>query len=183
MRSKPLLINLYGGPGSGKSSAMYEITGRLKTMGVAAEMSPEFVKQKVYSGDKKTFENQLYILGNQSFSQSILIGEVDVIITDAPLLLNAHYGRNEDYARELLSIVKKFNSSFQEFHFFLRRIKPFFQGGRIHNEEQSREIDKELFSLLTTNVGKDDFDIVNGDSSGTEEIIKFILKEVNKPLG
>ena len=178
MRSKPILINLYGGPGSGKSTVMYEITGRLKNMGVAAEMSPEFVKQKVYSGDKKTFENQLYILGNQSFSQSILIGEVDVIVTDSPLLLSAHYGKNEDYARELLSIAKKFNSSFQEFHFFLRRVKPFCQSGRIHNEEQSREIDKELFSLLTTNVGKDDFDIVNGDSSGTEEIIKFILKEL-----
>ena len=33
-------------------------------------------------------------------------------------------------------------------------------------------------NILNYLIGKDDFDIVNGDSSGTEEIIKFIVKEL-----
>ena len=45
---KQIVINLLGGPGSGKSTIAYDLAGYLKKIGVNCEYISEFVKQRVY---------------------------------------------------------------------------------------------------------------------------------------
>ena len=60
-----LLINLFGGPGAGKSTGAAYIFSQLKMAGVNAELVTEFAKDKVWEGNKEVFKNQAYIFGKQ----------------------------------------------------------------------------------------------------------------------
>ena len=89
-----LLINLFGGPGAGKSTGAAYIFSKLKMAGVNAELVTEFAKDKVWEGNKEVFKNQAYIFGKQYFKISRCADKVDVIITDSPLLLSIVYNDN-----------------------------------------------------------------------------------------
>lgn len=58
MRNKALIINLIGGPGSGKSTTAAGLFYKLKKLGYNCEMSLEFAKDKV-------MDDQIYIFGKQ----------------------------------------------------------------------------------------------------------------------
>ena len=57
-----ILCNIYGGPGSGKSTSAAGVFSLLKTHGVNAELVTEFAKDLVWEGRDVTLDNQPYIL-------------------------------------------------------------------------------------------------------------------------
>ena len=61
-----LVINLFGVPGSGKSTGAAYIFSRLKMAGINAELITEFAKDKVWEGNDTIFEpdNQLYLVSS-----------------------------------------------------------------------------------------------------------------------
>ena len=65
--TKTIVINLFGEPSAGKSTAAMDITSRLKRSGINAEYVSEFAKDKVWEGNKEVFKNQAYIFGKQYF--------------------------------------------------------------------------------------------------------------------
>lgn len=86
-----IVVNLFGVPGSGKSTAAAYIFYRLKTLGINCELVTEVAKDLVWDGNKVGIETQMYVSGTQLYRLSRLEGKVDVAITDAPLLLQAVY--------------------------------------------------------------------------------------------
>lgn len=50
---KTLVVNLFGGPGTGKSTLSANIFARLKMDGVDVEMAPEYVKEVVWEESYK----------------------------------------------------------------------------------------------------------------------------------
>ena len=76
-----LIVNLYGGPGSGKSTGAAYIFSKLKMAGVDAEYVTEYAKDKVWEGNKEVFNCQFYITGKQVFRIHRCFGKVDVIVT------------------------------------------------------------------------------------------------------
>jgi len=50
VKNKALLVNLFAGPGTGKSTTMAGLFSELKFMGVNCEQAPEFAKEKVWEG-------------------------------------------------------------------------------------------------------------------------------------
>ena len=60
---KTLVVNLFGAPGSGKSTAAAYIFALLKMAGINAELVTEFAKDKVWEEAKAAFENQQYLFG------------------------------------------------------------------------------------------------------------------------
>ena len=89
-----LIVNLFGAPGAGKSTGAAYVFSQLKAAGVNAELVTEFAKDKVWEETKAVFENQAYIFGKQYFRISRLMGKVDVVITDSPILLSVFYNKD-----------------------------------------------------------------------------------------
>lgn len=152
MNKKTLVVNLFAGPGTGKSTMMANIFAKLKWNGIDCEMAPEFAKDKVWEGSSHILNNQFYVSGKQYHRLQRLNGKVDVVITDSPLLLGLYYGNQEPQAfRDLL--VHYFNT-FDNLNIFLERIKLYNPNGRLQTEEQAREIDKEIMKIVNTHCGE-----------------------------
>lgn len=139
-------INLYGGPSSGKSTLAAQIFAELKVLGKRVELVREYAKELVYEGQdmkKLTEADRLIILAEQFRRESILLNSVDYTITDSPMILTAYFHRYE-YAKDI--VLRHLNKS--EIHIWVERPSVFEDVDRSHNEEESKQIDKEMLDFV-----------------------------------
>ena len=101
-----VVINLFGAPGSGKSTTMARLFADLKQEGYNVEMVSEFAKDLVYENRIDTMKDELYIFAKQNHRLFKAKDKVDIIITDRPLLLTCVYdklyGENDENLHELV---------------------------------------------------------------------------------
>jgi len=132
------VINLFGGPGVGKSTIASGLFYHMKIAGYNCELTGEYVKGKVYEGTKYPFKDQLYTYACQNKLIKQLIDKVDYVICDSPLFLSVIYQSQEtplftDFA------VENFKR-YDNVNFLIRRHHKYQPTGRIHTEKQSCEI-------------------------------------------
>lgn len=146
------IINIYAGPGAGKSTTAAGLFHRMKSENISCELVTEFAKDVVWEGTVSQLRNQLWVFANQHNRIFKLLGKVDYIITDSPLLLSTIYGpESEFYNPELQELIIKTVDSMNNRNFFLLRSKPFHQQGRLHDESEALELDKEILDMLSIN--------------------------------
>lgn len=177
--SFPIVVNLFAGPGSGKSTGAAYIFSQLKLNNINAELVTEFAKDLVWQQDFTALKNQLYVLGNQSLRLSRCVDKVDVIITDSPLLMNCTYcPLEEPYHDDLVQVVFKDWSKYNNLNFFITRVKPYKKVGRLQTEAEARDKDNEILACLATFQEK--YDVVPGDREGYDKIVETVMTELNK---
>lgn len=147
------LINLFSGPGGGKSTISAGLFYHMKLEHRNVELITEYAKDLVYSDTLNVLKlQQEYIFAEQNRRQTILQGKVDWAITDSPLLLSHFYGkeRNRSNQEAFLHLVTDTFNMYDNVNFFLERPKQFSEHGRDRNLEQSIEIDNALINILET---------------------------------
>lgn len=175
---KTVIVNLYGAPGAGKSTGSAYIFGQLKMNNISVELVREFVKDKIYEKSEGVFNDQVYILGKQHFRQTNVKGNVDVIITDCPLVIQAYYTDKYKfpYADELRQLVLKLYSLENNINYFVNRDKPYNPDGRFQTEADSDSISDNLKEYL------DNLDIeykeINGNITDYDSVVADIIKIV-----
>lgn len=87
------LINLYGGPCSGKSTAAAYLFAKMKYLGLNVELVTEEAKDAVWEENQCRLESQEYLFGAQALKLARLRGKVDYIITDSPLPMQLYYNK------------------------------------------------------------------------------------------
>lgn len=139
-------VNLYSGPGCGKSTLAASLFASLKKSQIECELITEFAKRKVWEGNTTCLNNQLYITAKQQYVMWCVAQHVDLIITDSPLLFGCIYG-NDDLLNQI--ILREYNS-FNNVDFFLERNPnvEFQQAGRDHNLQESLELDMKIRDML-----------------------------------
>lgn len=90
---KTVILGFYGGPGIGKSAAAWTAAAWLKRNGASVELANEFVKKWAWQGREVRPLDELYILGEQVREEADLIGKVDFIVTEKPVVLDLAYSR------------------------------------------------------------------------------------------
>lgn len=161
------VINLFGAPGSGKSSNSAALFSKLKAAQVNCELVSEYVKSWAWSGRTVATFDQALISGKQISRESILYGKVDVVITDSPVWLSAFYQEHYTNKSYVLPMVKGFiehaeENGVQYHNFFIERTKAYNPKGRYETEEQARALDGKMHSWLE-GIGLD-FKMVNEES-------------------
>ena len=165
-----ILVNLYGGPGSGKSTMAASIFSELKWKGINCELVTEYAKDKVWEGSLNILDNQLYVLAKQYHKLFRLKNKVEVIITDSPLLFSLFYG--ESMSNNFKNLVFDLYQEFHNIDIFLNRQKPYNPSGRLQTEDVAKSIDISIKQILK-NKGISYFSI-DGEKSEVKTIVQII---------
>lgn len=91
MLSDTKIINLLGGPGTGKSTTAARVFAELKQFHVKCELVTELAKDIVWEETHKLLDNQLWLFSEQFRRQWRLLDKVDFVITDSPLIMYPVY--------------------------------------------------------------------------------------------
>lgn len=178
-----LIINLFGGPGTGKSTTAAGLFALLKNMDVNAELINEYVKRWAWEGRSISSLDQFYFFGKQARKEYTLFEKVDVIVTDSPIILSSFYTNKygpEHQKAAIRSCLESYFKSCDEknvkrLNVFLQRLKTYNPKGRFQNEEQAKQLDIEILSYLSEL--KQDFAIIAADQKAPEEIVRYALDE------
>lgn len=142
---KPLIINLIGGPGCGKSTAASGLFYKLKKLQYNVELSSEWVKCKVYEESYHCMDDQIYIFAKQHHKLFVLQDKVDIIITDCTLLNSLIYGeRDEQFDALVIKQFKKFNN----LNIFIKRKQEYDTNGRVESKEEAIECDNKYKEVM-----------------------------------
>lgn len=91
MTQRTLIVELYAGPSSGKSTYAAALYAQLKQAKVSVELAREYVKRWAWEGRAIGAFDEYYVLGKQIHEESSLLGKVAVVVTDRPVLLSTVY--------------------------------------------------------------------------------------------
>ena len=171
-----IIVNLFGEPGSGKSTGAAYIFSMLKMMGINAELVTEFAKSLVWDENDIAFKCQPYIWGNQVYMIDRCIGKVDVIINDSPTLLSVVYADDQRIGDEFKQAVLNWFNGYKNKNYLILRDNGFQQSGRRHSKKQSVEIGLKIGRML------EEYDIpfhpIPSTQSGYHDIVDDILSEL-----
>ena len=147
------VINILGGPCTGKSTVSAELYAFLKKQNISCEMALEYAKDKVWAESLEVLEDQIYVFGHQHHRIFRLLGKVEVVICDSPLLLSIIYDKEQRKVLKELVLFEHFKTN--SLNIMLKRATKFEEKGRYHTLEQSKEIDNNIKRML--NEDKIDF--------------------------
>tara|TARA_R110000851_G_scaffold199532_1_gene350615 strand:+ start:200 stop:715 length:516 start_codon:yes stop_codon:yes gene_type:complete len=142
-------INIFGGPGVGKSTFAAGLFHHLKRKGVECEYVSEVAKDLVWEDRQKTLSIQPYVDAKQYRNLKRLQGKVAYVITDSPVL------KGVAYAEIYTDLPPAYTTLLHWMHkdlgisrnLMLKRTDVYSQVGRNETQLQAELVDKELNCL------------------------------------
>lgn len=146
----PTIINLFGGPGIGKSTTALSVVGKMKKMRLNVEFVDEYAKQLTWEKRHNELTNQIYISAKQYKKINKLEGNVDWIVTDSPLIMGSVY-TPDSYFKNYFPLLKEIWDHYNNINYFLIREFDYVSIGRNQTSKESEEIDLKILNLLKVN--------------------------------
>ena len=131
------VVNLYGAPGVGKSTSAAYLFYALKSYGINCELVTEVAKDYCWEENKVALRNQLLIAGKQQFRLDRLKYKVDIVVTDAPLMLQTIYYKLNNCPRKGLfnELIYAYYNEYDNLNFLLPT-------------DQVEQIEKEIINMF-----------------------------------
>jgi len=174
------LINLFGGPGIGKSSIAAGIFYKLKKKHVSCNNPYEFPKTLAWDNNIPAIKDQLYVFANQHRGIAQSYGKVDYIIIDSPILFSKIYHSyyTEGYPAEFYGdsfhkMILELHNKYDNINILLDR------ADGVHNDEERFQNYEE--SLVIDDLCKKILD-ENNIPYHTVKVGKNTVKEILKLL-
>lgn len=162
------VINLFAGPGAGKSTMAAGLFFKMKSADYKVELVTEYAKELVYDGAHRMLDCQMHVCNEQNKRQRRLVGKVDWIITDSPLLLATVHGK---YDLDAVAFAYENFGLYDNINVFVNRVKPYRTYGRRNSEASARAVDDKLRKVLPAGLINLE---VTGDEAGLNKLYKFI---------
>lgn len=163
-----VIVNVFGGPGSGKTTAAHEITCELARRGALVEYVPEYAKELTWDRTcpasapiERTHaaelldgapHHQFQIFREQQRREARLMGQVDFIVTDSPLPLCMLYmdpsGERSMRDRVAGMVEEAWRGQDRVDVLVTRGNEPYLVSGRNQTEREAHAKDHELTRLL-----------------------------------
>lgn len=173
-------INLFAGPGAGKSTLASWLFAELKLQGYSIELVSEYVKSWAIAKRQIHPFDQVFLMGKQlQLEYQFITNGVQHIVTDSPVFLAPIYARIYnpdllDVSNQMESIVCEYERRHPAINIFLQRGDYFQQEGRFHNRKQAEGIDDKIMSRLIEN----DIKFKNFSSNARSEILRYIKERL-----
>lgn len=171
-----IVANLYGGPGTGKSTMAARVFSELKELGYNAELVTEYAKDLTWQKSTYVLGNQIHIFGEQQHRLWRLKEGVDIVVTDSPLPQGLLYCNPSDTFVKL--VMEEFHK-FQNINVSLRRVKAYNPKGRNQTLDEAKLLDLQIKTLVWKLGVVFDLE-VDGRKDSTEAIVKLVEDASNK---
>jgi len=169
-----MIINIFGGPGVGKSTVAADLFCKMKRSDYNVELVTEYAKELTYDERFKILEeDQLYIFAKQHRRILRLKDQVDFIITDSPLILSIVYAglnlSNIFNGKIFQELVLDVNNTYKNINILLERNEDYEykQEGRYQNKTEALITDRiirETICRYSDNINE----IISDDKSATK---------------
>lgn len=148
-----IVINLFGGPGIGKSTLAAEIFVGLKKANASVELVTEYAKDLVYEKRHNILDDQLYIFAKQNRKLRRLAEYgVKYAVTDSPLLLSVFYEQinKGTVSPTFITLGWEMSGNYENINFFLNRSEccQYTTEGRLQTLEEAIQIDTKMKNFL-----------------------------------
>lgn len=165
------VINIFGGPGCGKSTLAAGLFHQMKLADFNCELVTEFAKDLTWERSP-TRLCQPYVFGIQYLRLQRLIGQVDYAITDSPLLLSCYYGGElpESFHKSIID----FHHTFENLNYILTwpQDRSYKQVGRNQNELEACTVHNQIWQMLN------DYEIKKQPIYPDARGVKIILEDI-----
>lgn len=177
-----LVTNLYGGPGTGKSTVAALVFGKLKLAGVKAELVTEFAKDLTWEERHGALGFQPYVVGKQMFRIERVRDKVDVVVTDGPVLMGTVYGG--DMPDSWGDFVHSVHRSWDTFDVFLSRppTKVYDPSGRNQSQEEAIELDVRILDMLDQHAVDYRYVVTDLTEGAANQITREVLERLHPEL-
>lgn len=169
-------INLYGGPGTGKSTIAAGLFYRMKMKGKKVEYIQEYAKDLTYGKDLVKLSDQLLLLGEQHHRMFRVKGSVNYVIHDSPFIIGMAYASDELIPlKEYEALILQLYHRYTHINIFLERDiteHKYQEYGRSQTLDQAIEKDRLIKKWLSNN--KIPYFSVKMGKSAVKEIYKII---------
>lgn len=178
------VINLFGGPGIGKSTVAAALFANMKRMGEKVELVHEIAKDFYWEKWQHILTEQDFLFAQQHRQIRRLVGhDIDYVIVDCSLLLGLAY-KPDWYPPSFDQFVVDVYNTYTNYNFLLKRTTTFLyvSEGRNESYRQALEKDKQIVDLLNKyNVSY--IEILsdnNVDTAILQHVGKLLEKDVDK---
>ena len=175
------IVNLFGGPGIGKSSIASGITYKLKKKHITCDNPYEFPKLLAWDKNNEAIKDQLYVLANQHRGIAQSYGKVDYIVIDSPIMFSLIYKTDyntgypaEFYGEHFNHMIVDLHKKYDNINILLERTDE----GKHNDDEryqtlqESLEIDKLCKTILDEN--NIPYHIVKVGKNTVKDILKLL---------
>jgi len=172
------VINLFAGPGAGKSTTAAGLFYEMKHQGYKVELVTEYAKDIVWADRHKELDDQLYITAKQHHRIFLLKEKVEYCITDSPVVLSLVYCRMmpSSFAPFVCDVFHEYDN----IAVMVKRTKPYVLFGRTQTEEEAKDLDRKIHTLVHELVPPNKILEINGDVDAPKNILKWLQSEVKK---
>ena len=176
------IVNLFGGPGIGKSSIASGLTYKLKKKHITCDNPYEFPKVLAWDENHSAIKDQLYVLANQHRGIVKSFGKVDYIILDSPIILSLVYKSVYEgieypaslYGESFDKMVLDIHNQYDTLNILLKRTEGGFnEKERYQTLDESKILDNAIENtLIKNNISYITIEV--GDST-VNDILKILL--------
>lgn len=176
-----VIINLVGGPCTGKSTTAAGLFAALKLHSKQkVEIVTEVIKDYVYDENKMAMNDQVLITAQQNHRLFRLNGKVDYVVSDASLLNGIIYNEfYNDPANISSKIAFELYNQYDNIVFLLPRKAEYDQYGRSQTLEEAKELDE----LFVRNLEQMNIPFIDMREYTHEEMPNRILKILSETFG
>lgn len=183
-----LVINIYGAPGSGKTTLANKLIERFEQDNFKPALIREYATELIKNNQKELLDNQILVSKAQADNIDKALDKSNLCISESPIELGRLYNKNSSIDYELDEIIKQSNEKYTSINLFIAHdkisISSYDNTYRIHTADESVELEKELHKKCnlpltqTIDVRRDDrLEYIYDQILNRQEFIKFYCNE------
>lgn len=145
------IINLWAGPGTGKSRTAAGLFNLMKYKGHKVELVTEVAKFLTYERNLTALNDQFIVMAQQEYTQRIIADSgVDWIVTDSPVMQGVVYAPEAD-RRIIRQCCDHFRKRYTNHDVFLKRdtTRAYEIYGRNQTLEQAQDLDADIRAIFS----------------------------------